>query len=308
MDDMLGKLMSLFVLRTNVSFLGAMLDIDDSTKVILDWIMLNGGWEKNALYVTADHDHYLTLLDSFPEALANFMIIGESHKITPASNSNENPMDVAVEAGRHKGNESQVDYIRDYTTWSAEDIEDVQHFWGARGSGGNGWGSHSTRPVPLHYMGDGGCIEALHGKGFRVLGRRVEGSPNKVDQMHLHACMLKNLFGLGNKEDDSDLMLEQRNVVQLGPRPYYLVDEMKDSPLKESLSKFQLLPIGFFSCSNQWRQSTVTCASETKIFELSDFAIGHRGAPLQFPEVSCCVNMVAAMEKLATVPLRWCLC
>jgi hypothetical protein len=34
----------------------------------------------------------------------------------------------------------------------------------------------------------------------------------------------------------ADLMLEQRNVVQLGPRPYYLVDEMKDSPLKETLS------------------------------------------------------------------------
>jgi Glycerophosphoryl diester phosphodiesterase family len=31
-------------------------------------------------------------------------------------------------------------------------------------------------------------------------------------------------------------------------------------------------------------EKTVTCASETKIFELSDFAIGHRGACLQFPE------------------------
>lgn len=41
--------------------LGAMLDIDDSVRVIYDWIMENGGWEKNALYVSADHDHYLTL-------------------------------------------------------------------------------------------------------------------------------------------------------------------------------------------------------------------------------------------------------
>jgi hypothetical protein len=246
MDDMLG-MSCLWVLTifTNVFVKGAMLDIDDSTRVIMDWIMLNGGWDKNALYVTADHDHYLTLMDSFPEALANFMISGESHKITPANNSNENPMDVAVEAGRHEGKESQIDYIRDYTTWTAEDIEAVHHFWGARGSGGNGWGSHSTRPVPLHYMGDGGCIEALHGKGFQVLGRRVEGSPNKVDQIHLHACMLKNLFGLGNKEEDPepDLLLEQRNVVQLGPRPYYLVDEMKDSPLKDTLSKCRLLTL-----------------------------------------------------------------
>lgn len=62
--------------------LGAMLDIDDSVKVIIDWIEANGGYEKNVLYVTADHDHYLTLQDHFPEALATFIIAGESHKIT----------------------------------------------------------------------------------------------------------------------------------------------------------------------------------------------------------------------------------
>jgi alkaline phosphatase len=42
--------------------LGAMLDIDDSVAEIMAWIDANGGYEKNALYVTADHDHYLTLL------------------------------------------------------------------------------------------------------------------------------------------------------------------------------------------------------------------------------------------------------
>ncbi len=42
--------------------LGAMLDIDDSVAEIMDWIKNNGGYEKNALYVTSDHDHYLTLL------------------------------------------------------------------------------------------------------------------------------------------------------------------------------------------------------------------------------------------------------
>lgn len=49
--------------------------------------------------------------------------------------------------------------------------------------------------------------------------------------------------------------------VQLGPRPYYLVDDMDDSPLKDEL----------LSCSEG-------------PFKTSDFAIGHRGAPLQFPE------------------------
>lgn len=49
--------------------------------------------------------------------------------------------------------------------------------------------------------------------------------------------------------------------VQLGPRPFYLVDKMKDGWLKKRLQ----------SCSNgPFRKST--------------FSIGHRGAPLQFPE------------------------
>src|SRR5688572_10962776 len=49
--------------------------------------------------------------------------------------------------------------------------------------------------------------------------------------------------------------------VQLGPRPFYLVDDMDPSKLKEEL----------LSCSEG-------------PFETSDFSIGHRGAALQFPE------------------------
>jgi hypothetical protein len=177
--------------------LGTMFDVDDSVKEIITWIQANGGYEKNALYVTADHDHYLTLMDQFPEALANFIIAGESHNITPENNSNVNPMSAAVLAGRHEDDsQTQVEHIADFTSWTAEDIEAVGHFWGARESGGNGWGSHSTRPVPINYGGDDGCIEMLTGTGFQVLGRQVEGLPGKIDQMHLHACMLKNLFGL----------------------------------------------------------------------------------------------------------------
>jgi len=50
-------------------------------------------------------------------------------------------------------------------------------------------------------------------------------------------------------------------TVQLGPRPYYLVDDMEDGRLKDKL----------MSC-------------EDGPFRQSDFSIGHRGAPLQFPE------------------------
>jgi glycerophosphoryl diester phosphodiesterase len=49
--------------------------------------------------------------------------------------------------------------------------------------------------------------------------------------------------------------------VQVGPRPYYLVDNMDEGPLKEKLQ----------SCSEG-------------PFKVSDFTFAHRGAPLQFPE------------------------
>ncbi len=54
-----------------------------------------------------------------------------------------------------------------------------------------------------------------------------------------------------------------KQKVSIGPRPYYLVDQMADSPLKEKLAK---------------------CAKKKTTFRKSDFSIGHRGAPLQFPE------------------------
>ena len=54
---------------------------------------------------------------------------------------------------------------------------------------------------------------------------------------------------------------KQQINVQLGPRPFFLINDMTDSPLKRKLKQ----------CEN-------------KTFKPSDFSIGHRGAPLQFPE------------------------
>lgn len=51
--------------------------------------------------------------------------------------------------------------------------------------------------------------------------------------------------------------------VQLGPRPYYLIDNMDDGPLKQKLE---------------------SCKEEPK--STSSFSISHRGAPLMFPEHS----------------------
>ena len=53
------------------------------------------------------------------------------------------------------------------------------------------------------------------------------------------------------------------NAVQLGPRPFYLVERMDDSALKRQLQ---------------------ACALEIREFRPTGFSIGHRGAPLQFPE------------------------
>jgi glycerophosphoryl diester phosphodiesterase len=51
--------------------------------------------------------------------------------------------------------------------------------------------------------------------------------------------------------------------IQVGPRPYFLVDDMAESPLKKRLG------------SQQCRNTP---------FKKTDFSIGHRGAALQFPE------------------------
>ena len=59
--------------------------------------------------------------------------------------------------------------------------------------------------------------------------------------------------------------------IELGPRPYYLVDRMESGALKEKL---------------------LSCAAMT--FERTDFSIAHRGAPLQFPEHTVESNRAAA--------------
>ena len=56
--------------------------------------------------------------------------------------------------------------------------------------------------------------------------------------------------------------VERPSHVQLGPRPFFLVDGMADGPLKRELQQ---------------------CARRGD-FKPRDFSIGHRGAPMQFPE------------------------
>ncbi|RYY03489.1 MAG: glycerophosphodiester phosphodiesterase [Gammaproteobacteria bacterium] len=64
-------------------------------------------------------------------------------------------------------------------------------------------------------------------------------------------------FDRDDRRDHSD----NESLIQLGPRPFYLVEDMDESPLKQKLQ----------SCANG-------------PFKKTTFSIAHRGAPLQFPE------------------------
>ena len=84
----------------------------------------------------------------------------------------------------------------------------------------------------------------------------------------LAACCAFPLASLAyDREDDHQERHDQnkraRNAhsVQVGPRPYFLIEDMEDGTLKQRLQR---------------------CADRP--LKKSDFSIGHRGAPLQFPE------------------------
>ena len=76
----------------------------------------------------------------------------------------------------------------------------------------------------------------------------------------LTSCLLP-VFSYANG-DDRERDGDRGHNVQVGPRPYYLIDKMSPSPLKRKLEQCRAGP--FFK---------------------TDFSIGHRGGgPLQFPE------------------------
>lgn len=52
-------------------------------------------------------------------------------------------------------------------------------------------------------------------------------------------------------------------AISLGPRPFFLIDQMRDNSVKTKLEE---------------------CATSIESYQHSDFSIGHRGAAMQFPE------------------------
>lgn len=76
---------------------------------------------------------------------------------------------------------------------------------------------------------------------------------------HRHTVLLSMLLALGLPLPAAAQDAMPREP-QIGPRPFYLVDKMKDGALKKELSQ----------CTGPFRKT--------------EFSIGHRGAALQFPE------------------------
>jgi glycerophosphoryl diester phosphodiesterase len=77
------------------------------------------------------------------------------------------------------------------------------------------------------------------------------------------AGLIPGVASADRDNDDNDHGWGRSAGVQLGPRPFFLVNDMADSRLKQRLQQ---------------------CAATRKVYERSDFSIGHRGAALQFPE------------------------
>ncbi len=132
------------------NLIGTMNDFDKAVQAVIDWINKNGGWRKNLLIVTADHDHYLTLNDNFPQLLAQ--------KGAEALTEEDNP----TQAG---------------------------HFWGSDPNVKYGWGSHSNRMVPVYYQGGLATFSRYIGKGYNAYGFDVPGVPSAVDQVHTFQVM-----------------------------------------------------------------------------------------------------------------------
>ncbi len=149
--------------------LGTLNDFDESVETVQDWVAENGGWEKNLLIVTADHDHYLTLNDDFPELLANELLLGEGGE-----------------------------------TLTTGDVAESGHFWGSNETVKNGWGTHTSRPVPVYYQGaDSDLIAAFEGSGYEAYGTEVEGVGTYIDQVHLGTAQLEALSSDTEETSDS---------------------------------------------------------------------------------------------------------
>ncbi len=147
------------------NLIGTTLDFDRSVGTVINWIESHGGWERNQLIVTADHDHYLTLNEDFPDRLRR-----QGAKNLTAAN-------LAIDAGHYWG--SQPIVVKDNT---GKELP---------ATGKYGWGSHTNRPVPVYYQGFASDVLTKSiGQGFKLYDYDIPGIPGLTDQIHIYQTQL----------------------------------------------------------------------------------------------------------------------
>jgi alkaline phosphatase len=146
------------------NLIGTMNSFDKAVQTSIDWIGQNGGWNKNLLIVTADHDHYLTLNPNFNQLLAQ----------TSAED----------------------------LTYNKHNPTTAGHFWGSDSTKKYVWGSHTNRMVPVYYQGGpasanlanfvGQPVTYVDNRpGGPVTNYSIPGVPGAVDQTHIYKVMLE---------------------------------------------------------------------------------------------------------------------
>jgi alkaline phosphatase len=146
------------------NLIGTMNSFDKAVQTTINWINNNGGWQKNLLLVTADHDHYLTLNPEFPQLVAqNGADDLTYNKHTPAT------------AG---------------------------HFWGSDPTKKYLWGTHTNRLVPVYYQGGPVSLSKYVGQNYTYVDNRpggpvttysIPGVPGAVDQTQIYQTMLETI-------------------------------------------------------------------------------------------------------------------
>ena len=147
------------------NLIGTTLDFDRSVGTVIKWIATHGGWERNQLIVTADHDHYFTLNEDFPDRLRR----QGAQKLTA--------LNTAVDAGHYWGSQPVV----------AKDAAGKE----LPETGKYGWGNHTNRPVPVYYQGYASDVLTKSiGQGFKLYDNNIPGIPGFTDQIHIYQTQL----------------------------------------------------------------------------------------------------------------------
>ena len=182
------------------NMLGTTMDFSESVDIVMDWIEENGGYEENMLVVTADHDHYFTLTEDYPELLRE-----------------EGAEALTVQVGEDGEPLTEVNEEGELLKVDNEDVSASGHYWGSDPNEKYGWGTHTTRPVPVYYEGVGSeYFESVTGEGYEAYGEEVAGVDGFIDQVHIAEAQF-NALGLtpGENRDVINLLSEEDLTVDV---------------------------------------------------------------------------------------------